>query len=152
MLRLWFSIPSRIPPLHTSTVWQREPSRSSPCRLIPVLTNDRRISKMQTNRQARVHPNSLQIIAIAILVIRKSLNTKMMCTHHDVSGRPCPVPYCNPLPPTLSQKNEGPPQIFHETLTRNKLVFHERNLITKLDCMDILFLSRKFKTPSNFLL
>lgn len=49
-------------------------------------------------------------------------------------------------------KMKVPPQIFHETLTRNKLVFHERNLITKLDCMDILFLSRKFKTPSNFLL
>jgi hypothetical protein len=107
---------------------------------------------MHKNRQARVHPNSLQIIAIAILVIRKSLNTKMMRAHHDVSGRPCPVPYCNPLPSTLSQKMKVPPQIFHETLTRNKLVFHERNLITKLDCMDILFLSRKFKTPSNFLL
>lgn len=38
-----------------------------------------------------------------------------------------------------------PPQIFHETLTRNKLVFHERNLITKLDCMDILFLSQSSK-------
>ena len=51
-----------------------------------------------------------------------------------------------------AKKNEGSPQIFHETLTGNKLLFNERNLITKLDCMDIPFFCPKFKTPSNFLL